>query len=503
MPPNYHALAVAVSSRVSISSILLIFLDLQQNEVNGSDKTAYHHAYNFDGKHRQSRPDSLFLFRRCLPNRDRKPSNFLEWAGKTVLDYRGMPILDYDLPATISSKVQESRLEAMRRSNSNIELADILARILAPGLTDAQIRKTKNKFSNAERRWRNLARLIAFKPRKGADILRTYLRSVMTAEMIAKNTTRGLIDVVARSDEARYMKLLSRGSGHANSRKNASSEVQTELEETRVWKGAYQWAQKQITKDAYTEIATSPTRAPLAADSIESIVAWKLASLIQQCENTQVVYPTSSTLPNSQPAFPLGDDYIDAFFGGDDRQTDDPNDPYGLLGRPAVSNAHTCLVGCILQAACDQFTTFFSYPPKLDDSQTYLQQLKELQDTFTDCWTKAGSQGDAPLLYGVIQLDRTTMRWNSPSIPNLTAVEEYKERSIETLVTWQRKWAKMQRKRLALQPDDQDEEDVEVVSNKEGEDGGGEEGEESGGEGIGGSAEEEEEEEGEGEGEEQ
>lgn len=65
-----------------------------------------------------------------------------------------------------------------------------VARILCHGLSETEVRNFKNKLSNAEHRWRNLARLIRDKSKKGSSTFETYLRFIMTAEMIAKNTTR-------------------------------------------------------------------------------------------------------------------------------------------------------------------------------------------------------------------------------------------------------------------------------------------------------------------------
>ena len=357
----------------------------------------------------------------------------------------------------------------MRSSNSTIDLTDIVARILPPGSSKEEVAKFKNKLSNAERRWRNLARIVTKKPKKGSSSFSLYLRSIMTAEMIAKNTTRGLPDVVERSDEAYYMTLLNLGSAKASNRKKECNEERRQKELQRIRNGARRWAQEQIKIESQNPITRSSTRTPLAADSIESIVAWKLASLNPRCANLQLAYPTSLTLPNLAPPFPLGDAHIDAFFGGEDNQTGNQKDPYGLLGRPPVSEAHSCLVACIFQAARDQFVASSSiHPPKISDSQSYWKQVEALQHAFDGCWMEAGHRSYSPRLFKVEQLDRTTIKWNGPSIPELTAVKEYKDRSIETLERWQRAWARMQRTRLGLQPNDQDQETDEVVGDKEG-----------------------------------
>lgn len=320
--------------------------------------------------------------------------------------------------------------------------------------------------------------------------------------MIAKNTTRGLVDLVNGSEEADYMTMLNLGSAKRNGREKGGNEKKREQETSRIRKGAYEWAQHQITWEVQNPITNLSTRVLLAANSVELIVAWKLASLNQHCADTRLAYPSSLTLPNSPPAFPLGDDKIDAFFGGENGQTEDHDDPYGLLGRPPVSEAHACLVECILQAACNQFVEArlefgfpSSYPSKANSSPSYWQQLEALQNEFCDLWTKTGNKGNTPLLFRVVQLDRIAMRWNTFSIPKLTVVEEYKERSIETLATWQRAWARIQRIRLGLQVDDQDGEGDGVIGDKESQEGGGE------GDSRGAEDEEEEEEEEEKEGE--
>ncbi|KAL9133539.1 MAG: hypothetical protein Q9175_005286 [Cornicularia normoerica] len=392
----------ASKSTLSTLRTPLILLDfIPKQGPRSDDRTAFHEAYNFDGKIRLFRPDSLFVFRRYTPTHDLRPSSFLEWNGKIVLDYRGLLMPNYELPVTISSKIEEPRLEAMRRSNSHITFDDILGRILRPSLNSTQVRNCKNRLSGAGRRWRNLARLTAFNPKKGSYTYTAYLQSIMSAEMIAKNATRGLVDLVNGSEEADYMMMLNLGSAKENGRKKGGNGKRREQETNIIRRGAYEWAQHRITWEVQNPITNLSTRVPLAVDSVESIVAWKLASLNQHCADTRLAHPSLLTLPNSPPAFPLGDDKFDAFFGGENGQTEDHDDP-------------------------------------------------------------------------VVQLDRIPMRWNTFSIPKLTVVEEYKERSIETLATWQRAWARIQRIRLSLQVDDQDGEGDGVIGDKESQEGGGE-----------------------------
>ena len=120
------------------------------------------------------------------------------WNDRVVLDHRGIPIRDLVLPLTISSKIgeEEARLEAMLRSNTNIGWGDIFARIFRRGDTLMKIRIIRNQLNMRLVRFHVTARLISWNPKSGSEALETCLLSIMTAEMIAKNSTKGLPDLV-------------------------------------------------------------------------------------------------------------------------------------------------------------------------------------------------------------------------------------------------------------------------------------------------------------------
>lgn len=57
---------------------------------------------------------------------DKRPTTYLEWNGRVILDYRNELLRLPDFSLTISSKIrtEEARLEAMLRSDSNGALGD-------------------------------------------------------------------------------------------------------------------------------------------------------------------------------------------------------------------------------------------------------------------------------------------------------------------------------------------------------------------------------------------
>lgn len=101
------------------------------------------------------------------------------------------------------------------------------------------------------------------------------------------------------------------------------------------------------------------------------------------------------TLLNSPLPSPVGDANIDAFFGGEDSETGDHNDPYGLLDRPMVSEPHRCVLYAGVQkhegnslsnemstaAASANVVPVLDNSPLADDHETKF--LKEARLQFT------------------------------------------------------------------------------------------------------------------------
>lgn len=127
------------------------------------------------------------------------------------MDYKDQAIRAFELRLTISSKIgwEEARLEAMLRYDARAEWTDILARIVRRGATSTSASKLQNQLNMRLVRFRLLARLLSRGPKSSSEALEVYLLTTMTAEMVAKNTTRGLVDIDPSSDEKVFIELLS------------------------------------------------------------------------------------------------------------------------------------------------------------------------------------------------------------------------------------------------------------------------------------------------------
>lgn len=184
------------------------------------DITSYHPRFDFCGKDRDDRPDCLFYLYKPAPRQAEEAIHYLVWKGKVVLDYKREPIRALDLPLIISSKIgdEKARLEAMLRLNPGADWSDILARILHRGDTSTKATNTRNRLNMCQVRFRSSARLLSFGKRSGSKALETYILTRMTAEMVVKNTTKGLTDLVDGRDEKAYIELLNLGIRNENSR---------------------------------------------------------------------------------------------------------------------------------------------------------------------------------------------------------------------------------------------------------------------------------------------
>ena len=126
------------------------------------------------------------------------------------MDYKDEAIRAFELPLTISSKIgqEEARLEAMLRYDARVEWTDILARILRRGATTTSTTKFRNQLNMRLVRFRLQARLLSHGPKSNSKALKTYLLTTMTPEMVAKNTTRGLVDMDPSSDERAFVEMF-------------------------------------------------------------------------------------------------------------------------------------------------------------------------------------------------------------------------------------------------------------------------------------------------------
>ncbi len=444
------------------------------------DRTSYHRRYDFYGINRSDRPDCLFYLKEpSMAQHDRPPPD-LVWNGKVVLDYREKPIRDFDIPLTISSKINKepARLEAMLRSNKNIQWSDILARIVRRGATKRTISQLQNLLNMSVVRFRIQARLISFDPRLGSKALENHLLLSMTAEMVVKNTTRSLADLDRRSGEKSFIKTLNLRIGNKKSQaqndkgskkeklktpKEKSNERRRRSSLEGKVRRADAWAQAQTGREAQTPIPTRSIFGEIDCTAIESIVAFKLESMDQYQRNESLAFKGWCTLDHAAPFYQFNNPRMEEFFGSPEYYSDDSfllqndKDPYGLLGGAIVNEVYKCLVNFLLEPARLQYRVFTltddgseTYQPIVltNPEDSYWQQYQTLQRAFEQDWADLGREGSPPVLYGLLKLDFGSMTWNTSEVPVLALVLQTIDSCNRTFAIWQRQQAEEQRAKL-------------------------------------------------------
>lgn len=363
------------------------------------DKTSYHPRFDFEGKIRGDRPPNLFFFKKPARKCSDHPVPYLAWNGRVVLDYKGDPVRQFDLPLTISSEIghEEARLESMLRSDPRIQWNDILARILRRGNTSAEALKFRNKLNISLGRWRAQARLVSFTSRLGSKSLEGYQLTLMTAEMVSKNTTQGLTDLDSESDESSFIKTLNLGTKAVNSRSEGGKAPEAERRLRSQIERAEKWARAQVDWEERNPAPAPSIYGETHCDDIQSIIAFKLASVNQYRYDGSLAFTGGFTLQSAPPSYQFNNQRMDAFFGNpacypaDTFTLPDVHDRYGLLNSPSITEAQTCLVDFLLEPArmqyplltldedrSDKYRPIFATNP----NDSYWQQLQMLQSAF-------------------------------------------------------------------------------------------------------------------------
>ena len=303
-------------------------------------------------------------------------------------------------------------------------------------------------------RFRLMARLLSHGPKSSSEALETYLLTAMTAEMVAKNTTRGLVDIDPRSDEKAFVELLNMESR----KKTLFKKDWRRVLETKFTR-AEAWAQAQIAWEAGNPIPAPSYYGQAKCTTIQSIVAFKLASMSQHRRDGGLVYEAGFLLESAAPQYEFGTQRIWEFFGGQKSlargAVQDANDPYGLLGDRVSSEAQLCLADFLLEPARMQYRIgtlaengihkpIFTKNP----DESYWEQLQALQSGFRRDWAELGRTGQPPVLHGLVKLDYASMTWNSDKVPILNLVVHSIDSCARTFAAWQRQQAQNQRAEL-------------------------------------------------------
>ena len=364
---------------------------------------------------------------------------------------------------------------------------NILTRILRCGDTAGKAKKVRNKLNLRLVRFRVIARLISHDAIHGSPALEAYLFSVLTAEMIFKNTNQGIADLAKESGERHFIELLNAGieTSQAHKIDNLPSEKQIsktkevssqegrmrqmKKEKERIqraktkFRRAEEWAQARADWEAQNPVPKPSIYGAMECDAIESIVALKLASLEQYCRDGRVAFKACYTSPHAAPTYSFDNARMEQFFGSQSYPSNpallnsDPNDPYGILGSPTVTAAQTCIVDFLLEPARMQYRRtilvgdgFGGYQSVFmtNPNDSYWKQLQMLQSAFEQHWEDVGFAGHPPVLLGLLKLDYGTMTWNTNEVPCLALVWQSIDSCNRTLAIWQRSEADRQRQRL-------------------------------------------------------
>ena len=433
------------------------------------DTTSFHPVFDFCGKERADRPDCLFYLHKPSTEHREEPTEYLLWDGRVVLDYRDEAIRAFELRLTISSRIgeEEARLEAMLRYDARVEWKDILARILRRGATSSSASKFQNQLNMRLVRFRLQARLLSYRSKSRSEAMETYLLTAMTAEMVAKNTTRGLVDMDPYSDETAFVELLNM----KPRKKHLLVEDWRRRQETKLIR-AEAWAQCLIEWEAQNPTPAPSYHGKAECTSIESIVAFKLASMSQYRQDGGLVWMGSYLLPNAAPQYYFNTQGMRELFGGGAaprrRVIEDAKDPYRLLGSRPSTEAQMCLADFLLEPARMQYqmATLVGhgiYKPIFvtDSDESYWEQLHALQSGFEKDWAELGRTGKPPVLHGLMKLDYDSMTWNSDQIPILKLVEHSIDSCTKTFAAWQRQQAEklraeLRQRRLDFEDDETD-----------------------------------------------
>lgn len=226
------------------------------------DITSFLEDHKGWGPLREDRPSILFQFEPPKP-RDDPSYTFVDmvFEGRIVLDWARQPVKGfYELPATISSKIEGWRMEAILRIISKIKSEDLLARMIC----DPEHRNAEGDWIGKGRdrlvsnnclairmdRWRKVGRCVSWKQRLGSISLKNYIFGIMTPEMRHTNSTRGLTDIVLGSGELEHMNLINCGSKPTCVKRQQVSDDKIKERKIKTQKKADRWNESQGAKSA-------------------------------------------------------------------------------------------------------------------------------------------------------------------------------------------------------------------------------------------------------------
>ena len=130
------------------------------------------------------------------------------YEGRIVLDLDNHPVRAFtDIPLVLSSQIEGWLMEAIQRIDSRIERGDFRARMPATYKTRGGkevVLSGLSALGNRQSRFRARYGLTTWKERDGSKVINKYIKSKLTAENLANNTTKDLQELSkAEQEEAR------------------------------------------------------------------------------------------------------------------------------------------------------------------------------------------------------------------------------------------------------------------------------------------------------------
>ncbi|KAL9613290.1 MAG: hypothetical protein Q9167_002157 [Letrouitia subvulpina] len=173
---------------------------------------------------REYRPEVLFQWDEVESPEALHPG-FMMDQGRIVLDSNNHPVVNWDIPLTLSSEVEGGRLEAMHRLNGKINKDDFCARMPNERvITNGEVikRQIPNAFGQRMLRFRMRAGIPTWNTKTGSDEVRSRIIECIPAEtlnqILQTNSTRCFRDLSDKEllyvEKGNAGKAVSRAGAH-------------------------------------------------------------------------------------------------------------------------------------------------------------------------------------------------------------------------------------------------------------------------------------------------
>lgn len=210
------------------------------------DRTSFFAPQRDWGFHaREYRPDVLFQWEEIETPEVPHPGFMID-QGRIVLDSHNHPVVNWDIPLTLSSEIEGGRLEAMHRLNSKINKDDFCARMPNERVdTSGKVgkRQIPNAFGQRMLRFRMKSGIPTWNTKTGSDEVRARIVECIPRETVAEilrtNSTRCFRDLSEKEllyvEQGNAGKAISRAGGHRLSKAERDKRFQRRFAGLKGW----------------------------------------------------------------------------------------------------------------------------------------------------------------------------------------------------------------------------------------------------------------------------